>query len=150
MLIFLLHNVGIFLLLFRTGIIGSILLIIAQLKDEITVFMFHAQHRQCWPADLKCLTAYTIVLPFTNLARLNGIAGILTFTLCIVHVIITFYFGPAIQRFLSVAFPFWIRVKITTMVRYWLATSALLVCVFLIIGKEMVECKAGIKKESDL
>ena len=153
MFIFPLYSVVLFYLIFLTGITGSILLIIAHVKDPLKLikslsscFMLHIAI-----ADLLIsrASAFSIMLTFTDLSHLAGVAATLAFALHMVS--FTLYLSLAIQRFFSVAFPLWYRVKITSCVCRWWVIAIWLVCSVLILSNVIpIVYITGIKMKLDL
>ena len=109
------------LLILPIGIIGNFLLIISHIKDPLKVIKSSSSYFISNIALVDFLSSNSLILVifFSNNRSHNVIAySLLTFWLYTVS--FTLYLSLAIQRFCSVVFPLWHRVKITTRIcRNW-------------------------------
>ena len=114
------YTLVLLLLILPIGIIGNFLLIISHIKDPLKVVKSSSSYFIFNIALVDLLSSNSLILVIfsSNNRSHNVMASLLTSWLYTVS--FTLYLSLAIQRFCSVVFPLWHRVKITTRIcRYW-------------------------------
>ena len=112
------------------GVLGNVLLIVAHVKDPLRVLKSPSSHFILNIASVDALlSSVFLVCTALNLASINTfwdwdtsylsyILFLLTSVVC--SALFGSYLSLAVERFLSVAYPLWHRVRVTTKVcRYW-------------------------------
>ena len=137
-------------LTFLTGIVGNFLLIISHIKDPLKVIKSSSSYFiiNISVGDFLSSCGLFLAFSFSNTTIIVEIAGsLIAFPYTASFAL---YLNLAIQRFCSVAFPLWHRVKITTRVcRYW-ATGIWLANIVLKGGMIVIESKTEFKIQMDL
>ena len=144
-----LYTVALLLLIILIGIIGNILLVVSHVKDPFKLMKSSSSYFIFNISLVDLLSPCTLILATLSLTKPSFYDVASSLIAWLYTVSFTLYLNLAIQRFCSVVFPLWYRVKITTRVcRYWVTGIWLLSAV--LDGGKVIMSKTEIKVQTDL
>lgn len=145
------YTLGLSIPVFVTGIVGNLLLIVAHVKDPLKLiksssscFIFNIAF-----VDLvfSCASFAVMILSFANIRHLETVVLILI--LYTVHVSFALYLSLAIERYCSVVYPLWHRVKITARVCHLWVFGIWSGGILLVVGYVILMTKTGSEFHTD-